>query len=256
MMNLKLDTDPLISPPSPKPEIAPQPTQAPDAPAAAPLFGLAVPLFGLKNRNACDVIGCKKYGHAFPSQQALLEHARAVHHRAQRGAAPKPGEGGQPKSMNMETPAATKTYKCKHCDFTADSWHELGPHVRFTHPGANLSKPKRAKLMVKVGNAYKYPCPHCPELLSNKTTLRNHIARAHSAPQTAAGGPDVNFRTAELRKPTPVERGTSGPDSSLVTRHSSQETTFIRFTGTKAQCGQVAMLLLENGFNNLNTGEI
>jgi hypothetical protein len=227
MMNLKLDTNPLdgikekIFHPAPKPEIAP-----------TPIPQLPTPIFQVLPRNACDVPGCKKYRHAFPSAQALLEHARAVHrprsaeHRSAASVEP-------PKPMNTEAIAAKK-FKCKQCGASFDIVHQLGTHVRLSHPKSPEQRAAQAAKKMR-GPAI---CPRCQKQFQNWRGLSSHLKWkvCQSPGQRAAGVP-----------PTVQEKpATLDPRANF----------FIRFTGTKAQCGQVAMLLLENGFNNLNTGEI
>jgi hypothetical protein len=179
-MNLKLDTNPLDSRrekvlnPPPKPQITPQPTQPPDAPAAAPLFRVLP-------RNACDVIGCKKYGHSFPSPQALLEHARAVHQR----------RSAEHRSAPIQT---QEPMKAEQCAETFPSGIRLAQHARLVH---------KKRRTTRVDGKLRWPCPDCGHLASSAESLANHQHAAHSKSR-----PEVAAPSAQIQCPACTEVNT------------------------------------------------
>jgi rubredoxin len=279
-VNIILNTDPFPNLP-PEKTVTAKPAQ-PEARSQPS----AVPFLAHLPKNACDVIGCKKYGQTFPNPQALADHKRAVH-------APPPPKA-QPKVITppptqpiMETHPAKVTsahllpapgkFKCRTCGLPFDAVWELSAHVRTAHPEH-----------VKRKKAGAFRCPECEFGGLNRSGLGKHFSTSHpgkilriptdtfecgacghtgetekaikyhalSCHGTSAGM--VRSRSTSPAAP-PAPQPLPAPAEPLHERKAPspdpRPTFTLTFTGTKADCGNVAMLLLQHGYNHLTTGE-
>jgi hypothetical protein len=240
MMNLKLNTNPDPEPAGhagikvlagthpvyskPQPTIKLKSTSPPEAPA-----GIA--LFARLPANSCDVEGCRKYGHAFPSPQALMDHKRAAHQRRHNQHAPLlPPAAPEPvKLLESAQAEPVKKYKCKQCEASFDITWKLSQHVRWTHPKA------KAPALPKPSGAIS--CPECQKTFKSRGGLAGHMQKHQSNKDTVPAGLPKEF-------------------AQHTQQHPEDSQCFLRFVGNKAQCANAAMLLIQNGYININLGSL
>jgi rubrerythrin len=238
----------------------------------------ALPFLAHLPKNACDVIGCKKYGHEFPSPDALAMHK----HHAHRPPAPK----AQPKSITMEqteTPPTAveppaKTYACKQCDaggFTTPA--AIARHVKDTHP-----KPKSAP-HAPLEDPHQHlgdmpaQCPLCGAK-GTRMWVALHFSKAHhgqilSLPTDPYRCKSCGFTSfskegvakhchvmhgtqknlVEYRPPgAPVPPATPAKPTGLeVTYKITPCNRTLKLTLTQDDIARAAQLLISNGFTNL-----
>ena len=102
---------------------------------------------------------CYHCGIVIKSPTLILEHVKEVHG----------SDSNRPVSNNSEKP-----FQCATCSEEFKTVDEIRTHLRTSHRDL---RPEGETTSNNV--KYKYACPHCPNLLSNKDSLEHHINRVH-----------------------------------------------------------------------------